>query len=90
MDTYIAIVESKYEKTDVVHALGSLGEMAELFENAFLVKSRYTASDIRDELYDSLDGSPKIYVSKLARGSAWKNTGASSVEIRLFYSNGED
>lgn len=23
MDTYIAIVESKYEKTDVVHALGS-------------------------------------------------------------------
>ena len=37
MDTYIAIVESKYEKTDVVHALGSLGEIAELFSTCSII-----------------------------------------------------
>ena len=90
MKTFIAIVESKYEKQDVVHALDSIGEIAELFENAFLVKSRYTATDIRDELYDSLEGEPSIYVCRLTRGSAWRNTAASSAEIKGIYSNEED
>ncbi len=90
MNTYIVIVESKYEKQDVIHTLGSFGEIAELFENAFLVRSRYTATDIRDELYDSLEGEPGIYVCRLARGSAWKNTGASSTEIKGIYSNEEE
>ena len=90
MNTYIAIVESKYNQQEVIHALGGLGDIAELFENAFLIKSRYMATDIRDELYDSLEGDPKIYVCKLAKGSAWKNTGASGSEIKAIYSNEEE
>lgn len=50
MNTYIAIVEAKYDKQDVVHALHSLGEIVELFDNAFLIKTRYGATEIRDEL----------------------------------------
>lgn len=90
MNTYIAIVNSKYDHIDVIHALGGLGEIAELFENAFLIKTRYMATDIRDELYDSLEGEPSIYVCKLTRGSAWKNTGSSSSEIKGIYSNEEE
>lgn len=90
MNTFIAIVESKYDKLDIIHALGGLGDIVELFENAFLIKSRLAATEIRDELYDSLDGEPCIYVCRLAKGSAWKNTGASSAEIKGIYSNEEE
>ena len=90
MNTYIAIVESKYNHQDVIHILGGIGDIAELFENAFLIKTRYTAVDIRNELYDSLEDEPSIYVCKLARGSAWKNASATSAEIKGIYSNEEE
>lgn len=90
MNTYIAIVSSQYNHHDIIHILGGIGDIVELFENAFLIKTRYTAVDIRNELYDSLENEPSIYVCKLARGSAWKNTSASSSEIKGIYSNEEE
>lgn len=90
MNTYIAIVKSQCNHQDIIHVLGGLGDIAELFENAFLIKTRYTAIDIRNELYDSLEDEPSIYVCRLARGSAWKNTSASSSEIKGIYSNEEE
>ena len=90
MNTYIAIVGSQYNHRDIIHILGGIGDIAELFENAFLIKTRYTAVDIRNELYDSLEDEPSIYVCKLARGSAWKNASASSSEIKGIYSNEEE
>lgn len=90
METYITIVEEKYDKQDVIHALHSLGDIVELFDNAFLIKTRYSATDIRDEVEDSLEGNPKIYVCKLSRGSAWRNLEVSSTSIRDIYSNEED
>lgn len=90
METYIAIVEEKYDKQEVIHALHSLGDIVELFDNAFLIKTRYSATDIRDEVEDSLEGNPKIYVCKLARGSAWRNLEVSSTSIKDIYSNEED
>lgn len=90
MNTYIAIVGSQYNHQDIIHILGGIGDIAELFENAFLIKTRYTAVDIRNELYDSLEDEPSIYVCKLARGSAWKHTSASSAEIKGIYSNEEE
>lgn len=90
METYIAIVEEKYDKQDVIHALHSLGEIVELFDNAFLIKTRYSATDIRDEVEDSLEGTPKIYVCRLARGSAWRNLEVPSTSIKDIYSNEED
>ena len=35
MNTYIAIVESQYNHQDIIHILGGIGDIAELFENAF-------------------------------------------------------
>lgn len=90
METYIAIVEEKYDKQEVIHALHSLGDIVELFDNAFLIKTRYSATDIRDEMEDSLDGNPKIYVCKLSRGSAWRNLEVPSILIKDMYSNEED
>lgn len=90
MNTYIAIVEAKYDKQDAVHALHSLGEIVELFDNAFLIKTRYCATEIRDELNDSLEGEPGIYVCRLARGSAWRNLGVPSSVVKGIYSNEEE
>lgn len=90
METYIAIVEEKYDKQEVIHALHSLGDIVELFDNAFLIKTRYSATDIRDEMEDSLEGNPKIYVCKLSRGSAWRNLEVPSILIKDIYSNEED
>ena len=90
MNTYIAIVEAKYEKQDIIHALHSLGEIVELLDNAFLIKTRYNATEIRDELDDSLDGEPGIYVCRLARGSAWRNLEVPSNVVKGIYSNEEE
>lgn len=90
MNTYIAIVEQKYDKIDIIHALHSLGDIVELFDNVFLINTRYSSTEIRDELDDSLVGEPKIYVCKLAKGSAWRNLEVSSSVIKDFYCNEED
>ena len=76
MNTYIAIVNKSCNTQEVIHALHNFGDVVQLFENAYLVQTRYIASDIRDELFETLGEATQIYVCRLARGSAWKNTAA--------------
>lgn len=90
MNTYIAIVNKSCNTQEVIHALHNFGDVVQLFENAYLVQTRFVASDIRDELYETLGEDTQIYVCRLARGSAWKNTAATNNAIKEIYSNGEE
>lgn len=90
MNTYIVIVNKSCDDQEVIHTLHAFGDIVQLFENAYLVQTRYVASEIRDELYESLGNSTQIYVCRLARGSAWKNTEATNSAIKGIYSNEED
>ena len=80
-NSFIVIVGVEYDMLDVNHALGTLGDVAQLFENAFLVKTRYKVNDIYDELISVLEADPKVFICKLTKGSSYNNLMAASTEI---------
>lgn len=90
MNTYITIVNKECEAEKIQEVLRDIGEITRLFDNAFLIKTNETATYIRDELYVKLGSETSIYVCKLSKGSAWRNTLSSNILIKSLYSNEEE
>lgn len=90
MNTYIVVV-SWISDTDLIESvLSEIGECVYLFDNVFLLNSSWIPSEIRSRLKNDLSTNTSIYISKLARGSAWSNVEASNVSIKSLYQDGKE
>lgn len=90
MNTYIVVV-SWISDTDLIKSVMSeIGESIYLFDNVFLLNSSWIPTEIRSRLKNDLSTNTSIFISKLARGSAWSNVEASNVSIKSLYQNGKE
>lgn len=90
MNTYI-VVASWISDTDLIKSVMSeIGESIYLFDNVFLLNSSWIPTEIRSRLKNDLSTNTSIYISKLARGSAWSNVEASNVSIKSLYQDGKE
>ena len=90
MNTYIVVV-SWISDTDLIKSVMSeIGESIYLFDNVFLLNSSWIPTEIRSRLKNDLSTNTSIFISKLARGSAWSNVEASNVSIKSLYQDGKE
>lgn len=90
MNTYIVVV-SWISDTDLIKSVMSeIGESIYLFDNVFLLNSSWIPTEIRSRIKNDLSTNTSIFISKLARGSAWSNVEASNVSIKSLYQDGKE
>ena len=90
MNTYIVVV-SWISNTDLIESvLSETGKCIYLFDNVFLLSTSWIPTEIRSCLKNNLSTNTSIYISKLARGSAWSNVEASNVSIKSLYQDGKE
>lgn len=90
MNTYIVVVSWISDTNRLISVLLDVGDCVCLFDNVFLLKSSWMPTEIRNRLKSVFSVNTSIFISKLARGSAWSNLEVSNVDIKTMYQDGKE
>lgn len=86
METYIVIFETKKKTTanSFIAILKSLSGWGKITDNAWVVNSYQTASEIRDHLYEVKGSDDTIFVVRSGAVAAWSNVAASNKWLKKY------
>lgn len=84
MQTYVVIFESKNKGAVLRQHIQSFGTYSKITDNAWVVVTSKTASQIRDELLIEKDAADRVFVIRSGAVAAWSNPAGTSEWLKKY------